>query len=265
MLDSLAPARRRLVLVIAAAAALALAAAVILIVLRATDDVDPVPQDEAGPVLLVPGYGGDTESLEGLAAALRDAGRDASIVQAVGDGRGDLHEQAEALATAADEALERTGAPSVDVVGYSAGGVISRLWVRELGGDALARRVVTLGSPHHGTNLADTAGSTLGCPTACLQLAPQSDLLRALNAGDETPQGPVYVSIWTVVDQTVRPPDSAELDGALNVTVQSVCADNEVSHGDLPDDPVVQGIVEQALGADPPVAPSSEDCASLGD
>ena len=123
------------------------------------------------------------------------------------------------------------------MVGYSAGGVIARLWVRDLGGDSVARRVVTLGSPHHGTDLAEAAGGILGCPVACQQLAPDSLLLRELNAGDETPEGPAFVSVWTTDDQTVTPPDSAELEGAVNLSVQSVCADEEVSHGDLPGRP----------------------------
>jgi triacylglycerol esterase/lipase EstA (alpha/beta hydrolase family) len=114
---------------------------------------------------------------------------------------------------------------------------------------------VTLGSPHHGTDLAELAGGTLGCPVACQQLAADSELLNRLNAGDETPEGPVFVSVWTADDETVTPPESAELDGALNIGVQSICAGAEVSHGDLPDEPVVQSLVELALAADEPVAP----------
>ena len=65
-------------------------------------------------------------------------------------------------------------------------------------------------------------------------MASDSDLLAGLNGGDETPDGPTWVSIWTTQDETVTPPDSARLDGALNLTVQSVCADARVGHGDLP-------------------------------
>ena len=99
--------------------------------------------------------------------------------------------QAKRLADLAQRTMDRTGTDSVDVVGYSAGGVIARLFVRDDGGDSVVRRVLTLGSPHHGTDVAaiaeDVAG---GCPTACEQLATGSDLLRRLNAGDETPAGP---------------------------------------------------------------------------
>ena len=124
----------------------------------------------------------------------------------------------------AEQALAETGAPSVDVIGYSAGGVVARLWVRDYGGAARARRVLTLGSPHHGTSQAalgrELAG---GCPTACEQLVPDSDLLRRLNAGDETPDGPLWATVRSSGDQVVTPVDSAALDGAVNILVQDVC------------------------------------------
>jgi triacylglycerol esterase/lipase EstA (alpha/beta hydrolase family) len=263
VLDSLAPGRRRFVLLAAGLALVAALLVVALVAVRITDDVEAVAQDEQGPVLVVPGYGGDTGSVAGLADALRGQGRDVTVVELAGDGTGDLDEQARVLAVAADEALARTGSSSVDVVGYSAGGVIARLWVREHGGDEQARRVVTLGSPHHGTDVADLAGGTVGCPLACQQLDPDSALLNRLNAGDETPAGPVFVSVWTADDRTVTPPESAELDGALNISVQSVCADEQVSHGDLPDDPVARSLVELALGTDQPSQPSAQTCVAL--
>lgn len=215
-------------------------------VFRAYDDPEPVAQDRFGPVLLVSGYGGNTAVLAPLAAALEASGRSVEVLPVLGDGTGDLDVQAEALAARAELAIEN-GAPSVDVVGYSAGGVVARAWVADHGGDERARRVVTIGSPHHGTDAAQIALDAAGtCPVGCRQLAPDSGFLRALNARDETPAGPVFVSVWSESDRVVTPADSARLDGAVNVTVQQLCADARTSHGGLPGDPAV---IATTLGA----------------
>ena len=264
MLDHLPPARRRLVLLVTLGVALAVVAGVALAVGRRPAPVTPVDQATPGPVLLVPGYGGSETALEVLAGALDAAGRDAEIVTLAGDGTGDLNEQVEVLDDAVAAAMTRTGASSVDLVGYSAGGVTVRLWVRDAGGASLARRVVTLGSPHHGT---DVAALALGladdrCPEACRQLATDSDLLRELNAGDETPPGPRWVSIWTTDDQTVVPASSGSLDGALDFSVQSVCPAAEVDHGDLPRTPAVIAMTLRQLAAQAPSQPDAEVCSA---
>lgn len=266
MLAGLSPARRRLFLGVAAAVVVALAALAVVVVSRASAPAaEPVSQERPGPVLLVPGYGGSTASLQPLADRLAAQGREATLVRLPGNGTGDLGAAADALAAAAEAALSRTGADSVDVVGYSAGGVVARLWVAD-GGAAVTRRVVTLGAPHHGTTLADLAGEIAPdqCPVGCAQLGTDSDVLARLNTGDETPDGPTWVSIWTTQDRTVTPPDSARLDGALNLPVQSVCPRAQLGHGELPRDAVVQAIVLAQLAAGDPVPLDTSDCARLG-
>lgn len=264
-LDALSPRRRRMFATVGAGGALLGVA--VLAAIAASPDVPPtvVAQAQPGPVLLVPGYGGATSALEVLADRLRGSGRAATVLTLPGDGTGDLRDAAEVLGDAAAAAMA-AGAPSVDVVGYSAGGVTVRWWVAEGGGGAVARRVVTLGSPHHGTQLAGLgAGFGLpGCPAACRQLAPGSDLLRMLNRADETPDGPQWTSVWTDQDEVVTPPDSARLDGATTVVVQRVCPGTRLTHGDLPRSPLVAAVVLEALD----VAPSRpaygpDDCARL--
>jgi triacylglycerol esterase/lipase EstA (alpha/beta hydrolase family) len=252
------PARRLLVQGLVLLVGVALVS-LLLVRLLADDAVPatPVAQDEPGPVLLVPGYGGSTTGLEVLAQRLRAAGRQASVVPVPGDGRGDLRGSAAALGQAADAAIE-DGAPSVDVVGYSAGGVVARLWA-EGGGASQARRIVTLGAPHHGTSLAalGVALAPGACPLACQQLAPDSLLLAELNEGDETPEGPEWLSLWTDQDTIVTPPESARLSGAVEVVVQRLCPGAQVNHGQLPRDPRVQAIVLRALSPMPLAAPAA--------
>jgi triacylglycerol esterase/lipase EstA (alpha/beta hydrolase family) len=265
VVSSLAPARRRLVLSVLTALAIAvLVLGAVFVIQRIDPDQVAVDQDQLGPVLLVPGYGGSTGSLRTLAARLTQAGRDATVVPLPGDGTGDLNAAADALGTAAESAMARSGATSVDVLGYSAGGIVARLWVAD-GGAGVTRRVVTLGSPHHGTDLAALAGTVTidACPEACRQLATDSDVLRRLNAGDETPPGPTWVSIWTTQDRTVTPPDTAHLDGAINSSVQSVCADAVVGHSELPSNPLVQEMVLAEFATGAPVQLTDADCATL--
>ena len=266
MTSALSPARRRFVVVLAAiGAVIVVTIAVTVLVDRHSSSVKPVSQQQLGPVLLVPGFGGSTTGVTALAARLRATGRTAVVVPLPDGGTGDLRVQARALGTAVKRELASTHALSVDVIGYSAGGVVTRLWIRDDGGAALTRRVITLGSPQHGTDLAALAGSLLpgACPTACQQLESGSDVLAGLNAGDETPSGPTFVSIYTTHDDVVVPPESAELDGALNMTVQSVCANSAVNHSSLPTDHLVQSMVIAELGAGAPVPLSSADCERL--
>lgn len=254
----MSPARRLLLTCLALVVAVAVVATLVVhLVGRSSTSASPaVPQDVPGPVVLVPGYGGSTSALEVLATRLRAAGRTAVVVQLPGDGEADLTTYVPVLEAAVRGALSG-GAPSVDVVGYSAGGVIARLWAAG-GGTDVTRRVVTLGSPHHGTGVAALGNRFLpaACPAACQQLVPGSPLLDGLNDGDETPSGPAWLSLWTTADTIVTPPDSARLAGAVDLQLQDLCPGATTTHGDLPRDPQVQGVVLAALGAGPIAAPT---------
>lgn len=208
-------------------------------------------QDVAGPVLLVPGYGGDGAALAGLAQRIAATGRAVRVIELPGEGTGDLGAQVRALDAAVDDALA-AGAPSVDLVGYSAGGVVSGLWIAREDGAAKVRRVVTLGSPLNGTQLAGVGAVAVpdACPPACRQIAPGSAELAELATAQVGTLVP-WLSVWTTDDETITPPDTARLPGAENVAVQDVCTDARVGHGELPTDPAVTGLVLGWTGAGP--------------
>lgn len=264
-LSRLAPARRRFVLGVLVLGVVAVVVVVALVSVAAVRarEARPVDQATPGPVLLVPGYGGSVASLSALADRLRASGRDVTVVALPDQAQGDLTDQATVVATAADAARARTGAASVDVVGYSAGGVVARIWVAEGGGAAKVRRLVTLGTPNHGTDLARLGGLVAGaCPTACQQLATDSAVLSRLDR-EPNPPGVVTVSIWTTRDDVVVPPQSAVLDGIPSPSLQSVCPQDTADHGRLPGDRVAQAMVQEALGPGPVPAWGPEDCARL--
>ena len=224
-----------------------------------TDDGPGIRPDQARPgtVLLIPGYGGSRTALSQLARRLDAAGRTARVVTLPDDGTGDLRVQADTLDQAVREELNG-GSPSVDLIGYSAGGVVARLWVDRHAGATVARRVVTLGSPLHGTRIAGIGAALApgSCPPACRQLAPGSDLLDGID-DSELPGGLPWLSIWTNDDETVQPPDSARLDGATNVALQDICPGARVSHGALPTDPLVTALVLRAVGPEPLLPPAT--------
>ena len=232
MLDGLSPARRRLVLGVVALALVAVVVAAGALWATRDEAVRPVSQGTPGPVLLVPGYGGGTAALDVLADALRAAGPGRSWSSTCpATAPATSTSRRAALDRAVGPAMQRAGARSVDVVGYSAGGVVARLWVarprrrqrRPAGSSRSARRTTAPTWPA----LAGDARRRAPAPTACQQLAPDSDLLRALNAGDETPAGPALGRRSGPTRRQDR--RAARLrrrsTGALDFTVQSVCPD----------------------------------------
>ncbi|MCW2715416.1 MAG: estB [Frankiales bacterium] len=257
----MSPSRRLVIVSVIGVACIVAAVALLGRVLAGPSEV-PVrgaEQSVEGPVLLVPGYGGATRGLEVLASALRAAGRTATVVPLPGDGTGDLGLSVAALDAAV--ALASAGPGPVDLVGYSAGGVVARIWAQD--NASQVRRVVTLGSPHHGTKVA-ALGQAIApgaCPVACQQLVPGSPLLDQLNDEDETPDGPRWLALWTTQDETVTPPDSARLEGAVNVELQRLCPGISVTHGALPVDPTVTRVVLGALSGPELVAPAKTACA----
>jgi triacylglycerol lipase len=251
--------RRRILL---GGLALVVAAVAVVVGVRVSAGQPEPVAGRPGAVLLVPGYGGSTTSLDGLAARIRSAGRTATVVPLAGDGTGDLTVQARVLNGYVNSALAAGSGP-VTVIGYSAGGVVAWLWYVDYGGAARTGKIITLGSPLHGARIAavGTAYDPALCPVACQQLAPGSALLTQLQA--DTQARPPWLSLWSTDDQTVTPPDSARLPGAVNVPLQSVCPGADIQHSQLPTEPLVVGIVLHTLAVDGVKAPPPGDCGAL--
>ncbi len=229
-------------------------AAVRVVAARGPDvDADARPaQDVLGPVLLVPGYGGAQAALEPLADRIRATGRTATVVALPANGTGDLSAQVDALNRAVDGALA-AGAPSVDVVGLlggrGGGRPVGR--ARRRGGQGAPGRHAGLAAARHdgGGQRRRVRARRLprGLPPARARAAPRCASWTTAGVGRRLP----WLSIWTTADQTVTPPDSARLDGAVDVALQDVCGRGPVSHGQLPGDPAVVALVLRGLSTAP--------------
>lgn len=254
----LSPRRRAL---LGALVVVVAAAAVVAGVRLSEGSPKPVP-GRPGAVLLVPGYGGSTGSLAGLATRIRQTGRAATVVRLAGNGTGDLTAQARVLDGYVNRAIGAGSGP-VTVVGYSAGGVVAWLWYVDYGGASRAGKIITLGSPLHGARIAavGTGFDPAACPVACQQLVPGSVLLTRLQRSAHP--RPPWLSLWSTDDKTVQPPDSARLPGAVNVPLQSVCPGVNIQHSQLPTAPLVVGLVLRDLSASHITIPARTDCAAL--
>lgn len=107
-----------------------------------------------------------------------------------------------------DDVLAATGARSVDIVGHSMGGVVGRYYVSFAGGDGVVKNLVTLGSPHAGT---DVSAVGIGHPARELLLG--SKLCTRLAAAP-APQHTKVITIWSRADALVPGAKQRPIPGA---------------------------------------------------
>jgi triacylglycerol esterase/lipase EstA (alpha/beta hydrolase family) len=210
----------------------------------AKDPVVIVPGFTTGP-LISPGYAP-------LAARLGSAGYSVDMLVYPDYGFGDIHANAQRLKTLVDSVRARTGAAKVDLVAHSMGGLVSRDYVKTLGGSSSVDSVIMMGTPNYGTAVANVAqffgfGNCFTI-TACQQMASGSSFLNSLNAGDDTIGSVSYTSIATIVDEIVLPYNTAFLakDGNIaNITVQGQCFNRWPGHlGLIFDGAVADGVLD---------------------
>lgn len=125
-------------------------------------------------------------------------------------------QNAKELAAFVQYVLQKTGASKVDLVGHSMGGLSSRYYIKFLGGAAYVDDYVSLGTPQHGTGLANIPLLPY-LSAGALEMRPGSDFMNKLNSGDETPGSVHYRAIYSYIDELVFPYWTAKLyDGASN-------------------------------------------------
>ncbi|HSN21217.1 MAG TPA: alpha/beta fold hydrolase [Usitatibacter sp.] len=175
-------------------------------------DPPAAPTDRV-PVVLVHGYYANRGYLRPLVRRLEARGvgpifvPSASYVLAPIEAFADeLHERLERIAAG-------TGQPRVVLVCHSMGGLIARACIARHGAGRIAR-LVTLGSPHHGSVLAH-----LGLGENARQMLPGSDFLVGLARAESALPGPETVSIYSTHDNMVMPQASSRLEGARNVAI----------------------------------------------
>ena len=179
------------------------------------------PGSSTPPVLLLHGYGCNSGYWAHLAARLDAAGISHATLD-LEPLTGDIDGFADAIEEGATRLRRAAGAQQVIIVGHSMGGLAARAWLRRHG-SAQAARVITLGTPHHGTCL---AAFGIGINAAQMRRAgsdgPACAWLSELAAHENAATRGRITSIYTHHDNIVAPQTSGHLEGARNIDIGGV-------------------------------------------
>lgn len=128
------------------------------------------------------------------------------------DGRGGLEAIAAGLKRDID-ARFGTREP-ISIVAFSMGGLVSRHYLQNLGGAARCENLITIASPHNGTEVAKLYPS-LGAE----QMRPHSEFLAKLHATQDKLGKMPLVSYRTPLDLVILPATSSIWDRAENLSI----------------------------------------------
>lgn len=124
----------------------------------------------------------------------------------------------------------------LDLIGFSMGGIVSRYYIQRLGGLERVQRFISIAAPNNGTFTA-----YLSQRPGCVQMRPDSPLLRDLNQDSAMLNRLNFTVIWTPYDLMIVPPNSSQMPEAKEVVVSTRF------HGWIPADKRCLQAVEKAL------------------
>lgn len=160
---------------------------------------------EHEPVVLVHGIWNTAKVFRSLARQLSRAGFEVHAWDSSpNNGSVSLFTLAQQLSERVDTALgaER----KFSLIGFSMGGIVSRLYLQRLGGARRVRKFVSIASPHYGT-----FWGRLGKKPGVREMRPGSELLAELNRGLGELSELDCLSLYTPLDLMILPTKSSNL------------------------------------------------------
>jgi triacylglycerol esterase/lipase EstA (alpha/beta hydrolase family) len=168
------------------------------------------PDSPHPPVLLLHGYGCNSGYWAHLTPLL-DAARISHATVDLEPVAASIEDYVPLVERAVDALCAASGEPRVAIVAHSMGGLVARAWMRAHGRARVAR-LITLGTPHHGTALA-----RFGLGANAAQMRHGAAWLRLLSDSEDAATRALVTSIYTHHDNIVSPQTSSALPGARNV------------------------------------------------
>ncbi|WP_107660456.1 esterase/lipase family protein [Nocardia suismassiliense] len=185
-------------------------------------------------------------------------------------GTGNIEISAKQLAAFVDRVLSATGAPAVDIIGYSQGGAMANWYTKFEGGAAKVQNLITYGATHHGSTIdgiaalgrainnigADIVGaSSIVVGHAVAEQTIGSDFVNQLNANGDTVPGVDYTIVGTRYDEIMTPYNLTFLrpgrDASVqNITLQEGCEQDLSDHQTMMYSPRALSIALRALDPD---------------
>ena len=169
----------------------------------------PPPRDQR--VVLVHGFMETGSTFKMLRERLEKRGVEVYVPRLIhNDARGGL----ENLAVHLKQDIDAKFGPTqpISIVAFSMGGLVSRHYLQNLGGAARCENLITISSPHHGTNAA-WLYPTLGAE----EMRPGSRFLADLHRTQDRLGKIPVTSYRTPMDLVILPPTSSVWDRAENL------------------------------------------------
>ncbi len=208
------------------------------------------------PVLLVHGYGCNSGYWHAMSKALAKA-RITHYAVDLEPILGSIDDYVPAVQRAVEAVCDETGQGKLIIVAHSMGGLVTRAYLRDHGRDRIAK-VITLGTPHRGTGLAN-----FGIGRSSMQMrwkgdaikGESSDWLSKLANTEDDALRALFVSIYSHHDNIVSPQTSSCLAGAANIEFHGI------GHVALAFSPAIQArVIEEIRAASRQASAMPEAC-----
>jgi triacylglycerol lipase len=179
---------------------------------------EPIGPATGTPILLVHGYFSNRGMWWRFRQRLANAGLGPIHTITLSPLWGSIDELVPQLAAKIEAICIQTGQPQLIVVAHSMGGLATRAYMTSnVNGSSKIAKFITLATPHQGTQMAN-----FGIGQCVSEMQMKSGWLAALERGEENIPHPPTLSIYTLNDDLVYPPENSRLAWAENIPVAAI-------------------------------------------